>query len=268
MRINTLAPGALPFTQTAAGSVPPVSARVILVSSLTQPLPVATGVPSSAVFDSIWAAGENAVPAGWGTYNGTGEELRIRRINLGPLFHRLMLIDRDSDTVDPGYQPPLFSIDSPDTFEVASGAAGHDALYLDGTVVGLHSAGGALHTRYVQKRDISFVFERGLWRGWIGPGNPTFDASDEFVAEAVAFLGSDWNANARRGASQTGVLVTMYVFMFDYALWAEECPNFSTHGAPGGANVQNVPEYAVLDSLGKNQAGGILYGASLDLLDR
>jgi hypothetical protein len=58
----------------------------------------------------------------------------------------------------------------------------------------------------------------------------------------------------------------MYVFMFDYALWAEQCPHFSRHGL--GGNISSVPEYAILDALGKNQAGGILFDASEDLLNK
>ena len=95
--------------------------------------------------------------------------------------------------------------------------------------------------------------------------NAMLDASDAFVREALEFLGSDWNSKAKGGASQTGVLVAMYVFMFDYALWAEECPNFSRHGL---GNTLQVPEYTILDALAKNQAGGILYDASQNLLDK
>jgi hypothetical protein len=114
-------------------------------------------------------------------------------------------------------------------------------------------------------RDNSFVYERNQWTGWIGPGDPFFEISDEFAKEAAAFLESTWNEDAKKGASQTGVLVSMYVYMFNYALWAEECPNFSRHGL--GGNISSVPEYAILDALAKNQAGGILYDASQNLLD-
>jgi prepilin-type N-terminal cleavage/methylation domain-containing protein len=273
MRINGLKPsnesalGTLPYVQDEDGASAPISARVLIVSSLMDALPVTSGVPTTqAAFDNIWDAGENEVPAGW-TWTGRGEDLRIRRINLGPKFHRLMLIDRDSNTVDPYYLPPLFSIDTTDLEPVPAGAAGYNAFYLDGTMVGLHASEGALHARHVLNNDISFVFEKGLWRGWIGPGTPTLNVSDEFLEEALAFLGSDWNLKSNKGASQNGVLVAMYVFMFNYTLWAELCPHFSRHGAVGGQNLQQVPEYAILEALaGAAPGDGILTGASKDLL--
>ena len=31
-------------------------------------------------------------------------------------------------------------------------------------------------------------------------------------------------------ASQFGVMISMYTFMFDYTFWANECPHFDYHG--------------------------------------
>jgi type II secretory pathway pseudopilin PulG len=257
LRING---ATLPYTQTAAiNIIAPQSARLMIVSSLSTALPVASGILSSNDFNDIWNTAENTKPGTWTSWTGKGEDLRIKKINLGPLFHRIMLVNRDTNGA------ARFSINSTSTISVPTGPVGVDAYFLDGSVVGLHDAAGVTFTRYLLDRDISFVFERSQWSGWIGPGDPFFEISDEFAREAAEFLESTWNEDAKKGASQTGVLVSMYVFMFDYALWAEECPGFSRHGL--GGNISSVPEYAILDALAKNQAGGILYDASRNLLD-
>jgi hypothetical protein len=257
LRING---AVLPYTQTATNIlVQPVNARLMIVSSLARGLPVVSGIPSAAAFADIWNAGENAKPSTWTNWAGSGEDLRIKRINLEPLFHRLVLVNRDTNGA------ARFSIDSTNSLVVPPGPAGCQAYYLDGSVLGMHTPTGVPLTKHLLKRDISFVFERDQWRGWIGPGDPLYTTSDAFVREALEFLGADWNTKAKGGSSQTGVLVAMYVFMFDYALWAEECPNFSRHGL---GNTLQVPEYTILDALAKNQAGGILYDASKNLLDK
>jgi type II secretory pathway pseudopilin PulG len=257
LRING---ATLPYTQTAAiNIIAPESARLMIVSSLSQALPVVSGILSSNDFNDIWNTAENTKPGTWTGWSGKGEDLRIKKINLGPLFHRIMLVNRDTNGA------ARFSINSTSTISVPTGPVGVDAYFLGGSVVGLHDASGVTFTRYLLDRDISFVFERSQWSGWIGPGDPFFEISDEFAREAAEFLESTWNEDAKKGASQTGVLVSMYVFMFDYALWAEECPGFSRHGL--GGNISSVPEYAILDALAKNQAGGILYDASQNLLD-
>ncbi|HVR35840.1 MAG TPA: prepilin-type N-terminal cleavage/methylation domain-containing protein [Methylomirabilota bacterium] len=256
LRIND---AVLPYTQTVSTAISaPESARLMIVSSLSQALPVASGILASNEFNDIWNTAENTKPATWTGWSGKGEDLRIKKINLEPMFHRIMLVNRDTNGA------AHFAIDSTNTLSVPTGPVGVDAYYLGGSVLGLHDAGGSILTRYLIKRDNSFVFERGQWTGWIGPGDPYFDISDEFAKEAAAFLESTWNEDSKKGASQTGVLVGMYVFMFDYALWAEQCPNFSRHGL--GGNISSVPEYAILDALGRNQAGGILYDASQNLL--
>jgi prepilin-type N-terminal cleavage/methylation domain-containing protein len=253
--------GGLPYTQATNGTMRPISARVMVVSSLSKTLPVSNGIPSSAEFDAIWDAVEGFKPktALWINWTGTGEDLRIKKVNLEPLFHRLMLVNRDTNGA------ARFSIDSTNSFVIPTGPAGVNSYYLDGSVLGLHNPVGTPVTKHLLTRDISFVYERDHWRGWIGPGDPYYTTSDAFVREALEFLAAAWNPNANGGASQTGVLVAMYVFMFDYALWAEECPRFSYHGL---GNPLQVPEYTILDALGKNQAGGILFDAAKNLLDR
>src|SRR5206468_803368 len=103
-----------------------------------------------------WNAAENTVPGapaftGWG---GTGDDLRIRKINLEPLFYQLILVNHTADT----NTVPQFSIDSSSAAAVPSGALGLNKYYLDSTVVGLHDGSGQVQSRHLLKRNISFVF--------------------------------------------------------------------------------------------------------------
>lgn len=254
----------LPYNQTNNGATSVTNARIMIVSSLHRDMLISSGANMSpGDFQVIWDTPEGAIPSA-ATWSGfkSSDDVHIKKLNLEPLFRHLVLVNREPNA------SAGFSIDSTNAVPVMPGPYGVDAYYLDGSVVGLHDATGVPVTKYLLNRDISFVFERNQWQGWIGPGDPNFTTSDQFVQEARDFLASGWNTQAKRGSSQTGVLVTMYVFMFDYALWAEECPwHFDWHGLWPSGNPQNVPEYAILDALGRNQAGGILFDASENLLN-
>ena len=124
--------------------------------------------------------------------------------------------------------------------------------YLDGTILGVLDTNGVVQSRHRLKRSISFIFQSGEWSDDQNPSSPAYSGSAAgFVNHAIAFLSSSNNPYAAKGTSPTGVLITMYTFMFDYALWANECPHFSWHDQ-GGSNPQGVPEYIMLDNQGQN----------------
>src|SRR5206468_12164910 len=107
---NLVIGGGLPYTQGTNGTARPISARMIIVSSLARALPIASGVPSATDFGNIWNAAENTVPAGspFAGWQGTGEDLRIKKLNLEPLFYQLILVNHSSDTNN----VPRYSIDN------------------------------------------------------------------------------------------------------------------------------------------------------------
>jgi general secretion pathway protein G len=240
---SNINPAGGPYSQNANnGTTKPVNARVIIVSSLNRALPVSTGVPSSSDFNAIWNTAEGSTPAMAGNW-GSSDELYITRVNLEPLFHQLILVDRDP------LKPALFSID---TNAPAAGGLVWNRYYLDGTVVGLYDSTTQLQTRHRLKRSISFVFDPGGWSGQPG-GTPTYSGTGaEYADHAMQFLNSPVNPYAISGGTQRGVLIAMYTFMFDYSLWANECPyHFDWHGQTG-SNPQSVPEYILLNNQGQN----------------
>jgi len=249
----------LPYTQTTNGTTKPVSARVMIVSSLARALPasVTNGVASATNFTAIWNAAENTVPAcpafsGWG---GTGDDLRIKKLNLEPLFYQLILVNHSGNT----NTVPRFSIDdNSNTTAVQLGAPGLNKYYLDSTVIGLYGATTNLQTRHLLKRSISFLFESDAWRGQVQGGESYSSSGDAFYNTAVTFFSRPINPAAEaaaqtHGVSQYGVMIAMYTFMFDYIYWANQCPHFANHGqSPSG-----TPEFLMLDNQGKNSIGNI-----------
>ena len=245
----------LPYSQAYTGATNVASARVIIVSSLSRALPISTGIPSSTEFSAIWNTAEGAKPmtATWTTWAGTGDDLRIKKLNLEPLFYQLILVDHRSNTNPPS---PWFSIDNWSATNVPPGALGLNKYYLDGTVVGLHylDTTGAvqLQSRHLLKRNISFLFESSAWRGEVEGDQQSFSASgSDFYNHAVTFVTrptNPWGPQAQ-GASQWGVIIAMYTFMFDYTYWANECP---THFDRHGNQLSSVPEYVLLHNQGQN----------------
>ena len=247
----------LPYTQSANGTTKPNSARVMILSSLARALPITNGVPPATDFNNIWNAAENTVPPGtpFTGWAGTGEDLRIKKINLEPLFYQLILFNHDPTNAPPG----PFSIDRGTTNTVTSGPPGWNSYYLASSDVWLLDSNRNLRTRYLLNRSISFVFESGSWRGQIQGGETFSETSGEtastFLRLANAFYTAPTNPSAGQGASPSAVLVTLYTFMFDYVFWATECPNFDWHGDPSG-NLSNLPEYNMLNDIGQSSATG------------
>jgi len=256
----------LPYTQTNTGSTKPDTARVMIVSSLAAALPITSGVQSSSDFNAIWNAPEGARPSTWTTWAGTGDDLRIKKLNLEPLFHQLILFNHDTST-----NPAPFSIVRAVTNTVATGPPGWNKYYLENSDLWLFDSNYNVRTRYLMRRSLSFIFESGSWRGQILGGETFSDTSgqtaSEFLQLASVFYSTPTTSSAQNaGASPAAVLVTMYTFMFDYVFWATECPQFSWHGLGTNAAPSQLPEYRMLNDVGQNSTVGTIDKYSDDLV--
>jgi prepilin-type N-terminal cleavage/methylation domain-containing protein len=249
----------LPYTQTINGTGKPNNLRMMIVSSLAGALTIPTGEPSSSDFDTLWNTPDGGTPAGWTI---SGDDLRIEKLDLEPLFHQVVLFNHDpTNVVAP------FSVDRLATNTVASGTnpqadgstTGWKKYYLEGTDLWLLDSNYNPRTRYLVRRSVSFVFESGAWRGQIQGGETFADTNgqqaSDFLRLATTFYNAPQNSGAGNGASPSAVLVSMYTFMFDYVFWATECPHFDYHGedpsSPG-----NMPEYNMLNDIGDDNATG------------
>lgn len=151
----------LPYYQTSDGATNVANVRFIILSSLSGPLPVSSGVPAIADFNALWNTPNDTIPVGtsW-SFNGQGADLKIQRINLTSAFNHLVL-----NAVD--LASPFYSIDNFPATNVQSGVR-FDAYFLAGTVLNLYSNPNAiakpLQASQVLQQDTSLFFCNGLWR--------------------------------------------------------------------------------------------------------
>jgi hypothetical protein len=243
------------FTQTniGTGAVVPLNARIAIVSTIAKALPYTNGPLSTANFNSIWNATQGTKPSFFSGWTGNPDDLIIQRITLDPLFHRLILSNRDKN----GTVTPAFSINSTNTnpnarTNVTTAAAGWSSYYLDGSTVCLW-AGGTLTNRFVLTRDTSLTFEAGQWGGQpSGSGEDNSQTSQNFVNVAKAFISTAAIPGAHSGSDTQGALSAFYTFMYAYTLWANGCPHFQYTSS----SIKNSLDWTILDSLGHNGVGG------------
>jgi prepilin-type N-terminal cleavage/methylation domain-containing protein len=248
-----------PYSQTGnSGTSPrPAGARAMIVSTIAQGLPVSSGRPTAANFNDIWNTPPLQKPSTWTSWNGSGEDLTIQRFTVDSLFHRLILVNRDSST------QPAFSIDSTSalsTTAVSHNGTGLDSYYLDGTVVSLW-VGSTLTNSFVLTSDISFIFNGGMWRAQLAGGaGENGSVATNFSAFANAFVNTPSSNN--KGTDPEGVMTGFASFMYAYTIWANECPHFQTT-ASGYPQTTDFVVLSAIEALldkatGKTDASGLL----------
>lgn len=142
-----------PYRQSAAGSLPPVSPRILLLSSVAEELPDLQYLE----FEALWTNAPSAMPAGWPqTWAGSPEDLVMERMDLRSRFRRVVLQNLDADLAAP------FSIAA----ESSTVPAGEtvEGWYLDGTLLALKGSDGSNQGVEWIGSDTGFVFERRRWR--------------------------------------------------------------------------------------------------------
>jgi len=223
----------LPYDQTEEGATAaPVHARVMFISSQGRPLPslIASGLASDPeIFENIWNAARDTVPIGWpAEWDRQGEALQIHRMNLAPLFHRVLVSDLTTDGT------PSIAIDGGEAFEVPEG--GLSAFYLKETALAFYHDGD-LDFRDLLMSDRGYVYERGFWRGQLIQGKSANASS--FARALDGFLNARLNPSAP-GADQQTVTDGCYGFALSYAAWARA-------GFPAYDELNQVtPEYQAL----------------------
>jgi Tfp pilus assembly protein PilE len=217
----------LPFTQTSAGTVEPRNARILIVSSILQPLPDLSSLDAAA-FDSLWNTTEKTVPANWTAWGGNAEDLRLQRIDLASLFHRVALGNIDSSNLG------IISIDAFTNQLTLAQNAKSEAWYLSSTPLNLHLADGTLMGRELLKEDTSYIFENGQWVRYILYGiRPPLS---NFGNILELFRNSPVPPNAANGATPQTVVEEIYTYLRAYSDWATDPTGAFQTGGPDPAN--------------------------------
>ncbi len=214
LRVGKTPGSVLPFTQDWEGSLAPVSPRVLIVSSVGEPLPsgLVSGVASTTnAFNAIWSAPVSATPSGW-TWSGRPEDLRIQRIAMDRMFHPVVLNSFDSSKGRFGVDTGVTNLMGTNIFTT---------WYLKGTALRLHANDGALQSTEVVQDAVSYVYEHGTWRGRAFMSMGTKRLSGQDLQDAVdLFLSAQWNVNAKSSVTQQDVVNALTAYMQQYIAWA------------------------------------------------
>lgn len=212
-----MAPGSpLPFVQDSAGTANPIAARLVIVSSLSEPLPadVVSATPVSAAdFDQIWSGEPTAIPSAW-SWSGESADLFVQRIDMSPWFVPVVLNNQSA-------LAGRFGADDGTTNTVNLSV--QVAWFLRGTVLRLHGEDGAIQTREVIREAESFSYENRIWRGRIFAGV----SAREVVGVDMQFAGERFTSAALNPTSKPtttpttpdDVLTTFVRYFQSYASW-------------------------------------------------
>ena len=233
LRIGVNTNQVLPFTQTIAGSIEPISPRLLILSSLGDAFPnyITNGVAASiSVFDELWALSEGSIPNTWSNWNnGRGDDLRIQRIHLADLFVSIVL-NNDANTLGKYSIDSLATNTMPSTFPRTV-----ERYFIKDTVLGLHDISGNLETYEVVYQPDSYVFEMGIWRSRFQGVDAGYPGGFNLQVVADLFANAPWNPNAKSvgdPATQAKIIAAMESFMTEYLAWADA--GFPSHPSQKG----------------------------------
>jgi len=197
----------------------PVNVRFMVVSSIGMPLPNnMPSVPSGPDFNAIWDWNDASPIAPAASNLGSftrGEDLKVQRVNLSPLFVGLWLTTYSSSDA------ALYSIDSSGLAGVVP-ALGTNGYLIQSSVLSLgfvNSGLTSLDSQQVLIRDNSFVFNENVWRGSITAGS--FPGGLDIAGVVDRYLKAPANPRAQYGANQQSIVVSnMQAYMDAYVQWA------------------------------------------------
>lgn len=218
----------------------PATARAMFVSSLGAPLPPDMNINMDGLeFQKLWDAPDGTLPQGsisiWQLYAGDPQDVKVQRINLGLLFHHLVLSTYTAATNG------QFRIDGSVLTNAPTGA-GYSAYYLDGTAVELITGSPENKTNHavVLNQDSSFVYEYGIWRNSI-MGGETYGLGD-ISGIVAAFLKATPNQNANlpwTNAQQVAIVNSFISYLSNYSNWADSDPPFPSTFQPVMVDIQH-----------------------------
>ncbi len=252
-------------TNSSGNITSPISPRVMIVSSIGRALPtnIVTEIVPNNNFSAIWDWNDNgnALPATSYAWPGwpNGDDLKVQRVQLGPLFVRLVLTANNSSTNsnEMGY----YSIDSISTNNVPSPGLGRDGYFIKNSLLCLFVGRTNVDSQQVLSRDGSFVYEQNVWRSSLTGGS--FLAGSLDLGSIVdKYLDAPENTNAMNttvtnssrytGIAQQSVVVSnMIAYMKAYTNWA--AAGFPNNGLKTTAqNVQGAMITAIQGQYLKN----------------
>lgn len=245
LRVGKTAASVLPYTQDWEGSLAPVSPRVLIVSSVGEPLPagMVSGVATTTnAFNAIWSAPVGGMPPGW-TWNGRPDDLRIQRFTMDRMFHPVVLNSFEASKGRFGVDAGITNLMTTNVFTT---------WYLKGTALRLHGNDGALQSTEVVHDSVSYVYEHGTWRGRAFMSMGTKRLSGQDLQDAVdLFLTAPWNVNAKNSVKQQDVVNALTTYMQQYIAWANGGFSYVTTDLKPVQDAQTIVATRVTDLIFK-----------------
>ncbi|MCD6340105.1 MAG: type II secretion system protein [Verrucomicrobia bacterium] len=210
--IGPAASPGLPYVQGADGSQQPQHARFMIVSSTWRALP-SEGLAN---FDALWDRSYGNLPSNWpSSWEGRGRDLHVIRINVEPLFHRIVLSNLDSDHAGP------YSVDgAEEKFTVPSNSQ-EERWYLESTRLDLYTADDELQAVEYVNDDASYFFANAKWGGEVR-GSPDTQGAFRNLVDAMLAAPLPASILQQHGILPRAVLNEFYTYMWFYTAWAEE----------------------------------------------
>lgn len=215
----------LPYTQTntsppGLASVP-ANPRIMIVSSLGAALPA--GLNNTAMtageFNALWNVAPRAVPSGspWTGWAGRGDDLVVQRLNLSPLFHRVVL------STYLGTNLGLYRVET--NFYLAPSSNLVSRFYLKNTPMDLFASAPTtnLNLTFLVERDTSYVYENGSWRKTIlGAAAAGMGDASGIVDAFLRAPGNIRAANTNPSKIQQQIIVEYFIqYMSNYNKWED-----------------------------------------------
>jgi type II secretory pathway pseudopilin PulG len=269
-RVLLVDPGnslSLPYAQpgTGTGSTVPPSVRLMILSTLGPAFPTGLADGATTDFSTIWNTPDGTLPAFSGSnplrpasWSGTGNDLKVQRLDLSAAFVHLVLWNY------PTPNPPQgnYQIDYQATTNVVP-TTGVNTYFLKNTLLSLLTQAPAVRqVDQILNRDGVFFYIQTVWRGTLdlgqGLGQGSFNITESsrvagsFAGTTAAFLASPYSTSA--GGSPQATPFTVYQamtnFMGAYNAWSAATSGTFTSGSfkTAAQNAENTM-YSAMNNL-------------------
>ena len=221
----------LPYTQGNGGSATaPTNARVLILSTIAQPS--VSSISDS--FANIWNTPSGGKPSTW---TGKQDDLCIQRVELGGLFHKLYLLNVDTNYN--GY----YALQTNTPSYVAPGGASITIYVLDGTALGLYAGGVStnLQIRALLMQDESYVYQDNRWTRDLSEGQLN-ETLGEYGTWVQKFLNQTPPPYPDNHATPQAVIDQFYTYLWAYWVWGSA--NFE--GINDGTTTTQDPLFRVV----------------------
>lgn len=203
---------ALPYLQGSHGSLNPARVRLLMLSSLGEPLPsrLTTGANlSPEEFETLWQWSNEGLPPNW-SWKGQPMDLLMQRLDLQRDFIHCTFLQRDAPSAQ-------LSAGSQPAWIMDAGLS--EGWFLRGTPLRLMDAAGLLQVVEIPSGPVSWEFEQGRWRragAWTSvSANPSGRDFSEILRR---FLGQP-SAPGVPAMSSQRLVDAMGQFLKAYSVW-------------------------------------------------